>query len=174
MPRDVLVQRGHQSPQPPMQAPPSRAFNPPVVIEDQGGILTFESKSKEYSIQLNTPRERFDQLTGQKVRDENKRIKFKHGLYTAKTPEEAQAIVRSKYFGEPHKSMVWRRSERQKLEVRNAVRELGDQLKTRPDLLKDVVALIQNLPGAKGLFELPKREEEVADTGDKTEDLSDV
>lgn len=161
MPRDVLVQRGLQSPQPQPLAPKSPGgLNVGPVVDDSGGKITFESKIKDYSIQLNTPRERFDMLTGQKVKDQNLRIKFKHGLYEAKTPEEAKAIVASKYFGEPHNALVWRRTERQKLEVRNAVRDLGAQLQTRPDLLKEVVALIKNIPGASGLFELPIREDE--------------
>lgn len=160
MPREVLVARGLQSPQP--QAVPVKTGlgNIGPAIEDTGGEVTFESKVKDYSIQVNEPRDLFDRDTGKKVKETNKRIKFKHGLFTAKTKEEVQTIVGSKYFGAPNKALVWRRSERQKLEVRNAVRDLGVQLKERPDLLKEVVSLIKNIPGAGSMFDLPVREEE--------------
>lgn len=158
MPRDVFVQKGLQSPQPQPNAVPKKGILPvEQVEEDTGGVVTFESRHKKYAIQLNTPRERFDQLTGQKVKDPNRVIKFNHGLYTAKSEDEVKAIIGSKFYGAPHKALVWRRSERQKLEVRTAVRDLGVQLQQRPDLLTEVVALIKDLPGAKGLFELPNR-----------------
>lgn len=140
-----------------MRSPQAKPTNEPKRFEyqpDTGKEVTFESRHRNYRIQLNTPGWRYDQMTGQRVKDPNKVIVFRHGLYSTSDPDEIQAIIGSSFFGAPKKSNVWRRSERQRLEASAAVEDLIAQVKETPELLVDMAARLRAIPGMERVFNL--------------------
>lgn len=157
---NVQVQTGHKGPQSGIAATPVSAVQVPAepVIAEEDGVVWFESKNPRFRLQLNTPKERFDQVTGRSVKDENRFLQFERCLFGAKTPEEVAAITGSRYYGAPGEGLVWRKKERQRRDITQAAIELGVKMQANPDLALEVAAVLKQNPALSGLFVLPKRE----------------
>lgn len=158
---NVQVQTGHKGPQNGL-APGfvSSSVNVPTepVIGEDDGVIWFESKNPRFRLQLNTPKERFDQVTGRSVKDENKFIQFDKCRFGATKKEEVEAIMASRYFGAPGQGLIWRMKERQRQDITEAAVALGIKMQANPDLALEVAAVLRQNPALSGLFVLPARE----------------